>query len=137
MNAFLDLADRQVSAPVKAQRRAVEKRAARREEEHGRLAAARQRYERERLVEAFAGQHGEKLRQFIEFLDIVTLQSAAALIDRAREFQAADDDTRFLVLRSIDSAIIRLRERHKMMPFDDPLPGQPLNAFLTIREILR
>ena len=137
MNAFIELADRQVSAPVKARRRAAKKRAARREEEHERLAVARQRYERERLDQALAGEHGERLRQLLEFLDLMTLQSAAELIDRAGKFRTADGDIRFLVLHLIDSGIIRLRERHKLLPLDDPLPGQPLNVFLTIREMLR
>src|SRR5262249_6192321 len=133
MKAFLDLADRQISAPVKAHHRAAEKRAARREQEREQLTVARQQYERGRLVEALAGKQGERLKRLLQFLETMTLRSAAELIGRAREFQAVDADLRFQVLHLIDDAIVRLRERHKLLPFDDPLPGQPPNAFLIIR----
>ena len=49
----------------------------------------------------------------------------------------ADDDKRFQILSIVNAAIVSLRERHKLPPFEDPLPGAPLNAFLVIRELLR
>jgi hypothetical protein len=36
----------------------------------------------------------------------------------------------------INTSITRMRERHGLPPFDDPLPGQPDNVFRIVRSIL-
>jgi len=143
MNAFLDLAERQIPAPVKARRRAAEKRAATREE----MALAErdaqfqhwQREHRAELDAALAGPHGGAFTRLIAFLDAMTLESPATLVDvvRTGDWHSADADTRFLVLHLVGAAIWRLRELNGLPPFDDPLFNQPPNAFLTLREELR
>jgi hypothetical protein len=67
------------------------------------------------------------------------LETADALIEhvRANDWASADGDMRLLALRLADAAIVRLRERAGLEPFDDPLPDQPSNAFLSLRELLR
>jgi hypothetical protein len=45
-------------------------------------------------------------------------------------------DTRLTVLHHINDRITRMRERHGLPPFDDPLPGQPDNVFWIVRSIL-
>jgi len=74
-----------------------------------------------------------------EILEAMTLNRAPALIAtiKAGPWRSADDDTRFQILSIVNAAIVSLRERHKLPPFEDPLPGAPLNAFLVIRELLR
>lgn len=142
MNAFLELADRQISAPVKARQRAAEKRAMHKAEqkalaERDCMFRAWKRWRREQLDAARAGPHGEALDALIAFLE--TMKSADALIDhvRAGDWKAADDDTRFLVLHLVNVAIVRLREECGLPPFDDALPGEPATAFQIIRELLR
>jgi hypothetical protein len=44
---------------------------------------------------------------------------------------------RFEILALVDAAIVRLRERSALTPFDDPLPHEPPNAFQIIKELLR
>ena len=42
-------------------------------------------------------------------------------------------DVRFEILALVDAVIMQGRERMGLMPFDDALPDQPLNAFLILR----
>ena len=69
----------------------------------------------------------------------MTMESPNALVEyvRADSWHSADADTRFLVLHLISAAIVQLRERNGLPPFDDPLFGQPPNVFLILRELLR
>jgi hypothetical protein len=143
MNAFLDLAERQVPAPAKARRRAAETRRARAQE---RALAERdaqfrhwQREYRKELDAALVGPHGGALARLIAFLDAMTMESANALVEhvRADGWHSADASTRFLVLHLIGAAIVQLREQSGLPPFDDPLFDQPPNVFLALREMLR
>jgi hypothetical protein len=47
-----------------------------------------------------------------------------------------DADTRFVLLHEVGAAIVKLRQRNGMMPFDDPLDDDSLNVFLKIRTIV-
>src|SRR5262245_53569680 len=85
---------------------------------------------------ALAGSHGGRLKQLVDFLERMTLQFAPALIERTRERRTTNADTCFFVLRLIDNAIVELRERHHLPPFDDALPGEPSTVFQIIREKL-
>ena len=142
-DAFLALAESQTPAPVRARRRAAEKRAATREEKAlaERDAQFRhwQREHRAELDEALAGPHGGALARLVAFLDTMTMESASALVERVRadDWPSADDDMRFLALRLVGEAIMRLRERSGLEPFDDPLFDRPPSAFLVLREMLR
>jgi hypothetical protein len=49
---------------------------------------------------------------------------------------AAPHDIRYEALRLIDNRIIRIRQRAGLVPFDDPLPGEPDKAFQTIKKML-
>jgi hypothetical protein len=142
VNAFLELAERQISAPVKTRQRAAEKRAVRKAEqkalaERDCMFAAWKRWRRERLDAALGGPHGEMLQALITFLK--TMKSADALVDHVRtgNWKATDTDTRFLALHLVNSTIVRLHEERGLPPFDDALPGEPPTAFQIIREMLR
>ena len=142
MNAFLELAGRQICAPVKGRQRAAEKRVMRKAEqkaldERDCMFGAWKRWRSEQLDAALAGAHREMLQALIAFLK--TTKSDGALIEHvhAGNWQAADADTRFLALRLINAAITRLREQRGLVPFDDALPGEPPTAFQIIREMLR
>jgi hypothetical protein len=136
VNVFLDLAQQQISAPRKVQQRAVEKRAQRKAlVEHDQLQRWWRRWRQERTEELLAT-HGEKVRELVAFLDRMTPSDGMALIARVEAWRQADNDTRFEILSLVDNAIVRLREAHDLPPFDDPLPDEPPNVFLLIREAL-
>lgn len=145
MNAFTEIGARQISAPTKARQRAVERRRHKAEQkalaERADLFRLWKHKRREDLATALSGPHGGGFERLVTFLDQMTLQSASELIElvRAGNWDAADRDTRFLVLDLVGNAIMRLRERHDLPPFDDPLSwtGAPPNAFLILREHLR
>jgi hypothetical protein len=86
-----------------------------------------------------AGPHGPAARDLIAFLAAMTLADAAVLLARVERgpWREANADTRFEILELIDDAIVELRERAGLAPFRDPLPGQPPNVFLLLREALR
>lgn len=139
MNAFLDLADRQITAPVKARRRAAEKRAANKAvDSRDRLNVAWRRWHDEQGEVLLAGPHGDAARHLIAFLGNMGLNQGAELVAlvKAGPWRQTDSDTRFEIMALIDARIIKLRERGCLPPFDDPLPGERPNVFLTICEVL-
>ena len=143
MNSFLDLAARQISAPVKARQRATEKRTLRKAEqkalaERDALFREWKRQQREHIDKLVAGPHGEAARGLLAFLDVLSLDQANALVKLVKTgpWRDADSGTRFEIVSIIGATIVALRERHGLVPFDDPLPPH-LNAFLVIREWLR
>jgi hypothetical protein len=143
VNAFTDLAERQIAAPRKARMRAAEARAACRAEkalaERDDLFRLWKHARRAQVDAALAGPHGEALSQLVVFLDQATMVSVVGLTElvRAGDWGAADPDVRFLVLDLIGNAIMRLRERDGLEPFDDGLPGEPPTTFQIVRELLR
>lgn len=136
MNAFLDLSEQQISAPVKAHQRAVEKRAARRVDDQKKLGGQWRAWHDERRAAMQTGAHGAAARALIEFLGGMNLRDGARLVELAKSWAITDAKSRHEVLALIDGAIIALRERNGLLPFDDPLPGEPANVFLKIRTVL-
>jgi hypothetical protein len=141
VNAFTDLAERQISAPVKARQRAAEKRVTRKQEKALAERAAQfrnwKREQRERIEALLAGPYGGAAQAPLAFLDTLALDQAPALVAlvKAGPWREADADTRYRVLSLISAAIVAVREQHDLPPFDDPLPPRT-NAFLTIRSYL-
>lgn len=83
-----------------------------------------------------AGPYAGTAEALIAFLRQLTLSDGDQLIEMARAWQAASRTTRFLVLQLIDEAIINLRERNGLPPFDDPIFEEGDNVFISIRKIL-
>jgi hypothetical protein len=137
INAFLDLADRQISAPRQARRRRLVE-APRQTTEREQLSAAWRQWHSERHAALVAGPHGDAVGRLFDFLDGMTLDQGAALIEliKGGPWRQAAADTRFEVLALIDTAIVGLRTRSGLSPFDDALPGNRPNVFLGIREVL-
>ena len=69
----------------------------------------------------------------------MTLGDASALLAHVKQgpWRDSDADTRFEILSLVDAAIVQLRERAGMEPFDDPSFDRPPNVFLLLREWLR
>jgi hypothetical protein len=138
---WAELADRQISSPRKARLRAVERVAAAREERVI-LQRAWRAWRHERVEELCSGPlYGRAARDLREMLRNMKIGDADALVAavKAGPWREADADTRHEILCLIDHAIIALRERNDLPPFDDPLPfaDEPLTVFQIIREHLR
>jgi hypothetical protein len=94
-------------------------------------------WHREQLEEALAGVRRDVLERLMEQLK--DLRSARALVDfiAAQDWESVDADPRAIALFEINKAICAARERmNPKEPINDALPGQPLTAFLMIREII-
>jgi hypothetical protein len=100
------------------------------------LLRAWRRWRREQLEDALAGMHGAVLEGLMTQLK--DLRSARELVDfiAAQDWTAVDYDTRLTALHEINDAIAALREHSGLTPIDDPLPGQPENAFRIIKAIM-
>jgi hypothetical protein len=142
---FLALAERQIAAPVKARMRAAATRAAKRTmrealAERDDLYHLWKLWRRERVDALLAGPYGAGARALIEFLQRMTLASSDELIDLVQRgpWREADADVRFEILAVTDAAIIALREKQKLPPYDDPLPfgDEKPNTFLQLRHLL-
>jgi hypothetical protein len=101
-----------------------------------RLMRAWRKWHCEQLEEALAGVHRDVLERLMAQLN--DLRSARELVDfiAAQDWAVVDYDTRLTALHEINDAIAALREHSGLTPIDDPLPGQPENAFRIIKAIM-
>jgi hypothetical protein len=106
--------------------------------DQARLTRAWKTWHAEQLDEALVGPHGALVSELMTLLDRLEPSSAAALLNfiRRSDWRSVSYDTRLTVLHHINDRITRMRERHGLPPFDDPLPGQPDNVFRIVRSIL-
>jgi hypothetical protein len=143
VNAFLDYAEKQTPATVKARQRAAEKRRATAAEkalaERDDLFHLWKLHRQERLDALLVGQHGAAARDLVAFLRAMTLDDGDRLVEfvRAAGWARADADTKFEVLSLINATITALRERAKLPPIDDALPDEPSTTFIIIRDMFR
>jgi hypothetical protein len=144
VNAFLELAERQMSAPRKARERAAEKRAQTKAEkalaDRDQLFQLWRKWHREQCDALLTGSYGEAGHELVAFLDTMSLEQAPnliALVERG-PWRSANPDARYHVLRLIDGHIAHLRERAGLAPFEDSLPftGEAPTAFEVIRGML-
>jgi hypothetical protein len=94
------------------------------------------RYHAEQLEQALAGTYADVMKPLMAQLE--DLRSTHALVDfiAAQDWGSVDTDTRTIALFEINRAITARRERQKLPPINDALPGEPLTAFQIIREII-
>ena len=99
------------------------------------LLRAWRRHHRDQLKEALAGMHGAVMARLME--ELKDLREARKLVNfiSAQNWEVIDAETRLIALHEINQAIMKLRERHGMEPFDDPLPGQSDNASRIIKQL--
>jgi hypothetical protein len=138
MNAFLDIAERQIPNPRKARICAAEKRNEKLREDYDLLQEWR-RWRKEHVDALLTGPYGEPANTLLGFLNNMTIEQASHLIEFVKQgpWRGAGEDVRFEVLHLVGAAIVRVREHHKLPPFDDALPGDPPTAFEIVREWLR
>jgi hypothetical protein len=92
-------------------------------------------WHREQLAEALVGLHRDVLGRVMAQLK--ELKSARELVNAmaAEDWSVVDEDTRLIVLHQINEAIAKLRTKSGLEPIDDPLPGQPDNAYRLIKNL--
>src|SRR5262245_45582710 len=106
------------------------------EADRERLTCMSRRYHAEQLEQALAEIHSDVMKRLMAQLE--DLRSARALVDfiAAQDWESADADTRAIALFEINRAVTALRERQKIPPINDALPGEPLTAFQIIRQMI-
>ena len=126
MNAFLDLADRQLTAPAKRRLHSAAERARNKAlAERDKLFRFWLEHCRKQREELLAGPYGEAAHELIALLDRMTLEQGGeliALVERG-PWRSADAIRASPVLQLVDGSIARLRERHGLAPFDDTCRG--------------
>lgn len=149
MNAFLDVADQQMTNAVKVKHRVAEARVAKqmvvspaekKMRDQERMVRFWKAYRREAQDELKVSPFAKEIAGLRTFIRTMTPQSAPALVRLIQNsvwLKDADADTRYRLLTVVSDGIRRLREKHGMPPFDDALPGEPLTAYDQIKEILR
>jgi hypothetical protein len=95
------------------------------------------RWKRSLLKEALHGPHAASWRILSRLLRKLTMDDADELVDHVRlHWAAVDRHTQQLVLSTVAQRITRLRIQNGYEPFDDALPGEQPNVYLTVRSIL-
>src|SRR6516162_10409723 len=110
-NLFLNIADQQISAPVKARQRAADRRAQTRldkeEADREQLLKTWCAVQQRQIDDALVGPYGTQIAALLAFLKELSLEREAELVDfvQADSWRSADADTRFLVMRLIGSTL--------------------------------
>lgn len=105
-------------------------------EDNSHLLRAWRQWHREELGQALTGPHRALLEPLVALLPKLTTPAPLLAFLQAQDWNCIDADTRCVVLHEIQTAIIRVRERQGLEPFDDPLPGERENVFRIIRALL-
>ena len=128
-------------APTKPPRKARDaaRQVDKEQQDRERLFVAHRRWRKQAIDTLLNGPLSAAARVLVDFLDRMQSDDECGLIDLVRSgpWRDADADTRFLILVLVDAAVIRLRERAGLVPFDDPLRDEESNTFLTIRKLLQ
>ncbi len=120
------------SAPGNVPKTALEKKQAEKERLHQLWLV---QFEKQKKT-LMTGEWKHQAAALCHVLDHLTVDDGQTLIDMAVVWRATNSATRSLVLHLISSAMVELRTRLEMPPFDDPMPDEEDNAFMKIRRIL-
>ena len=95
-------------------------------------------FHREEKAAVLAGPHARTLVELFRAFAAVEHVKPVQLIGfiNAIDWGGIDHQTRLIVLHELSTAIVRLREKRGLPPFDDPLWDAPPNAFQIIRKIM-
>jgi hypothetical protein len=157
VNAFLSLADAQQTAASKRAEAGRERRLAKlvvKSERDAPMVASpaeRAQFEKQQLnkqytaamtarkIALLTGRWAPQVQALVTLLDHMTLESASNLIGYVKDspwLKKADRHERADILWLIDTAIVRLRVRNGLAPFDDGLFDEEPAAFIIIRNHL-
>lgn len=141
---FAEMAEEQISNPVKARMRAAktreERRQAKAQSDQEILHDLWKRWHDIRLARLKSGPFGGSVTAVAAFLETMTIEDGGELVTLIRygSWDKADNLTRYLLLGLIDQRIMYLRKAEGLAPFDDSLPysDEEPTAFEIIREML-
>ena len=104
-------------------------------EDNAKLLRQWKHWHAEQLKEALAGVHRDVLERVMAQLE--NLKSARELVNAmaTENWSVVDAKTRLTALHEINVAITKLRSKSGLEPIDDPLPGEPDNAFRIIKNL--
>lgn len=84
--------------------------------------------------------HGDRLRKFGATLGHFNIEDgdrmATYVAAEARWLREAPPGMRHAALELVGQRLVRMRQKAGLAPFDDPLPGEPLDAYQTCKGIL-
>src|SRR6516225_8155326 len=94
-------------------------------------------FHREERDAVLAGPHARTLAELFRMFSSIQYVTPAQLVGfiGAIDWNAIDYQTRLTVLHEVNSAITKFREKRGLESIDDPLPGQPDNAFRIIKNL--
>jgi len=129
------IAKKKARAAEREQSRAQQKAVTKALQERDLLMRLWKRWHKDNVKAELEGAYQQELQALINFLNAMKLEDERKLLKfvLAGPWVAAPSEVRYLVLRLISTKQASLREKAELPPFDDPLPGAPLNTYLTIR----
>jgi hypothetical protein len=107
-------------------------------EDRSRLLRAWKKFHAEELEAVLVGPHGAVLVELFRMFENLKHVQPIQLIGFAQsiDWMMIDYTTKLVVVHELNKAITAVREKHRLDPFDDPLPGQPETPFRMIRAIV-
>lgn len=106
------------------------------DQENDRQLRAWRAWRNDRVRALLAGRYGDAVRELLRTLKELPAPKVLWTQLEAGPWRAADADTRYEILCLVDHAIIKHRGMQGLLPFNDPVPGQPDNLFLRLRDLL-
>lgn len=94
------------------------------------------RWRNDRVRALLDGPYGDAAKALLVALKNLPAPAMLWAQLKAGPWQTADADTRHEILSLVGHAIMKHREAQGLLPFNDPLPDQPDNLFLKLRELL-
>jgi hypothetical protein len=119
-------------------RRKAPRDAAKELEDQARLSSAWRTYHQQQLDDALAGPSGVAVGEVMNLLARIERTPAATLLACVQgiDWSTVSCDVKLTVLHQVNEKITHMREKRGIASIDDPLPGQPDNAFRRIKSLL-
>jgi hypothetical protein len=94
-------------------------------------------FHREEKAAVLAGPHARTLVELFRMFANIECVQPSQLIGfiSAIDWSGIDHQTRLTVLHELNTAITKLREKRGLDPINDPLPGEPDNAFRIVKKL--
>jgi hypothetical protein len=102
-----------------------------------RLVRAWKKFHAEEKAAVLAGPYSATLVELFRMFSAIEHVTPAQLVGfiGAIDWSAIDYQTRLTVMHEVNAMIAKFREKRGLEPINDPLPGQPDNAFRIIKNL--
>lgn len=139
MNVFSQLAETAIPRVVQRRQSQREEMLAKVHTERDALRRAYRVSRKQWIEDTLRQPGGDALRAMLRWVETLGIDDADRLVaevERADWLRRSSAQMRLLALDMIAERIIRIRETNDLDPFNDPLPGDPLDAFQTVKRLL-